>query len=138
MSPKSQEIMAGITVPFLFFWQPRAEVAEARAESIKAEASLHKVKVETESMLDTLKKRASALSEQIRVYESKVIPRAERGTKLLGNVSLRSMEGLDKHREVMLGLLDLKLKAISLREEYESILSQIATITGVHPALEEK
>lgn len=138
MSPKSQEIMAGVTVPFLFFWQPKAEVAEARAESIRAEASLHKARVETESMLDTLRKRASALSQQISIYESKVIPRAERGTRLLRNVSLRSMEGLNQHREVMLGFLDLKLKALALREEYEGVISQISTITGLNPALEGK
>lgn len=132
MSPKTQEIMLGITIPFLYFWQPKAEVAEARAEALRAESSLHKAKVETEAMLDSLRKRASALSRQIKIYESKVIPRAERSTELLANVSLRTSEGLNRHREVMLGYLDLQLKALSLREDYEGVVSQIMKISGLN------
>jgi hypothetical protein len=35
------------------------------------------------------------------------------------------MEGLDQHKSVMLGLLDLKIKAIDLRLEFEKNLREL-------------
>lgn len=130
ISPESQELMVGVSLPFLFFWQPRAEVAEASAQKMKAEAELQKSKIEFESKISSLAKKAEAIEAQLKNLNEKLIPRAERRTKLVRNLSQRTMEGLDQHKSVMLGLLDLKSKAVDLRLEHENIVSEIVKLTG--------
>lgn len=130
MEPRSQELMVGVTLPFLFFWQPKAAVAGASAERLRAEAELTKAKVEFESKLSSLKKSAEAIETQIRNLKNKLIPRAERRSNLARNLSQRTMEGLDQHRGVVLGLLDLKTSAVDLRLKHENVISELIKITG--------
>jgi hypothetical protein len=130
MSLQSQELMVGVSLPFLFFWQPRAEVAEASAQKIKAEAELQKSRIEFESKLSSLTKRAQSIEAQVKNLKDRLIPRAERRTKLVRNLSTRTMEGLDQHKSVVLGLLDLKTKAVDLRLDHENIISEIVKLTG--------
>lgn len=78
ISPESQELMVGVSLPFLFFWQPRAEVAEASAQKMKAEAELQKSKIEFESKISSLAKKAEAIEAQLKNLNEKLIPRAER------------------------------------------------------------
>lgn len=130
MEPQSQELMVGVSVPFLYFWQPRAAVAGASAERNKAEAELTKAKVEFEFKLSSLKKSAEALEAQIMNLKTKLIPKAERRSKLVRNLSQRTMTGLDQHRSVVLGLLDLRTSVADLRLKHESVVSELIKITG--------
>lgn len=129
-SPQSQELMVGISLPFLFFWQPKAEVAEASAQRLKAEAELQKTKIEFETRLSGLTKKIASNQMQLKNLKEKLIPRAERRMKLVQNLSTRTMEGLDQHKAVMLGLLDLKMKAIDLRIDYEKNIKEILKLAG--------
>ncbi len=126
----NQELMVGVTVPFLNFWQPRAEVKEASAQKAKAYAELEKVKVESDSRLSALLKKSEAMKSQISVLKNKLIPRAARRAELVKNISQRTMEGLDEHKTVMLDYLDLKLKSIDLRLAYEKNFQEIRQLTG--------
>lgn len=129
-SPQSQELMVGVSLPFVFFWQPKAEVAEASAQRLKAEAELQKTKIEFETRLVGLTKKIESNQRQLKNLKEKLIPRAERRMKLVQNLSTRTMEGLDQHKAVMLGLLDLKMKAIDLRIDYEKNLKEILKLAG--------
>lgn len=131
MAPQSQELMVGVSLPFVFFWQPKAEVAEASAQRMKAEAELQKARIEFESRLASLVKKSDAISRQLTNLKEKLIPRAERRKRLATNLSARTMEGLDEHRSVTLGLLDLRMKVVDLRMEYESVFAEILKLTGV-------
>ena len=134
-TPRSQELMVGVSLPFAFFWQPRAEVAEAYAQKKKAEAELQKALVELETKLVSLVKRSEATQAQLKNLKEKLIPRAERRMKLVGNVSRRTMEGLDQHRAIMLGLLDLKLQEIDLRLDGERVATEAIKLTGASPEI---
>lgn len=129
-SLQSQELMVGINLPFLFFWQPRAEVAESSAQRMKAEIELQKSRIDFESKLSSLSKKAQSLELQIKNLKDKLIPRAEKRMKLVRNVSQRTMEGLDQHRSIMLSFLDFKTKAIELRLEHENTIREILKLTG--------
>lgn len=130
-TPRSQELMVGISVPFLYFWQPKAEVAEASAQRMKAQAELQKSKIDLDGRFSSLIKRAESTQAQIRNLKEKLIPRSERQAKLVQNLSQRTMEGLDEHKKVMLGLLDLRIRAIELRVAYEDLTKNIMQLTGV-------
>ncbi len=127
---RTQEVMVGVSLPFLYFWQPRAESAQASAEKSKAELELNKAKVESEAQLLSLLKRSEALRAQYLVLRNKVIPNAQKRLKLVQNVSLRTLEGLGEHRTVMISFLDFRLKAVELRVEHEKALNDMAQIVG--------
>lgn len=129
-APQNQEIMVGVSLPFLFFWQPKAEVAEASALKTKAEAELKKAKIEFESRVLTLTKKMESLKTQLANLKEKLIPRAEKRRKLVTTLSTRTMEGLDEHKSVVIGALDLRIKAIDLRLDYENTFKEILKITG--------
>lgn len=131
-TPQSQEMMVGISLPFVFFWQPKADVAEASAQRLKAEAELQKTKIEFETKLSSLTKRLESNQLQLKNLREKLIPRAERRMKLVQNLSTRTMEGLDQHKTVTLGLLDLKMKAIDFRVDYEKNIKEILKLAGSH------
>ncbi len=130
VSPQSQEIMVGVSLPFLYFWQPKAEVAETSAQRIRAEAELRKTQVEYESKTATVKAKLDSLAAQLKNTKEKLIPRAERRRKLAANISTRTMEGLDQHRSVELGLLDFRAKAIDLHLEYENLFKDLLRLSG--------
>ncbi|MGE3341739.1 MAG: TolC family protein [Candidatus Altimarinota bacterium] len=135
-APRSQELMVGISVPFLYFWQPKAEVAEASAQRMKAQAELQKSKIDLDGRFSSLIKRAESTQTQIKNLKEKLIPRSERQAKLVRNLSQRTMEGLDEHKKVMLGLLDLRVRAIELRVAYEDLTQTIMKLTGATSAEE--
>lgn len=128
--PRNQELMVGISLPFLFFWQPRAEVAEASAARMRAEGELQKAQIEYDSKLMSLTKKADAIRAQLGNLREKILPRAERRVKFVKNLSQRTMEGLDEHRSTVLGYLDLRVKAVELRESYEDVMRELLTIGG--------
>lgn len=130
MTPKNDEIMVGISLPFLFFWQPQAEVSEASARSQRVEAELRKARVDVETKLNSLLAKSDALEKQILNLKEKLIPRAHRRMRLVDNLSVRSMEGLDQHRMVMLDYLDLQLKEVNARVEFERAMNELSKLLG--------
>jgi outer membrane protein, heavy metal efflux system len=137
-TPKNQEIMVGVSLPFLYFWQPKAGVAEASAQKIKAQAELQRAKIEFETRLSTLTKKIESLKAQLANLNEKLIPRADKRRKLVTTLSTRTMEGLDEHKSVVIGALDLRMKAIDLRIEYENTFKEILRITGVEEKVGQK
>lgn len=129
-----QELMVGISVPFIYFWQPRAEVAEAAAARQRADVELRKAKIEFESKTLTLSARAQSVRAQLKNLKEKLLPRAERRMKLVKNLSARTMSGLDQHNSVMIGYLDLRLQAVELREKYEQTFIELLKISGHSPS----
>jgi len=126
----NNELMVGITVPFLNFWQPNAEIKEASAKKMRANAELQKMTVETDSMFSSLFKQSGVLKKQLVILKNKLIPRAAQRVELVKNLSQRTMEGLGEHKSVMLDYLDLKLQAVDLRSDYEKNLQEIMQLIG--------
>lgn len=133
MSPQNDELMIGVTLPFLFFWQPKSEVAQASAQKLKAEAELNKARIVFTSQLASLSKKATAIEGQIKILNEKLIPGAERRVKLMSNLSQRTMESLDQHRSIKIASLDLKTKAANLRLEHETVVVEILKLIGDVP-----
>lgn len=130
MQLENQEVMIGFTLPFLYFWQPRAEVEEARANEMRAEAELKKEQLALNAKLSSLSEKEKSLKAQLENLKQKILPRSLKRTRLVKNVSQRTMTGLNQHNTVMLSHLDLKMKAVNLHLEYERLIKEIAAITS--------
>lgn len=130
MIPQSQELMVGITLPFLYFWQPSAEVKQASAERQRAEAELLKARTRFDAQLESLIQKEKSIRSQLTNLKNKLLPRSEKRSRLVRNVSQRTQEGLDQHNNVMLAHLNLRLNAIELRLEHERTVKEILSLTG--------
>lgn len=130
MTPRNEEIMIGVTLPFLFFWQPQSEVAEASARLQRAEAEVLKAKLSVETQVKSLLEKSEAIRKQVENFKEKLIPRAHKRMKLVENLTVRTMEGLDEHRMVMFDYLELRQKELNARLELEKINIQILKIAN--------
>lgn len=129
-TPRNEEVMVGITLPFLFFWQPQSESSEAEARSQRAQAELQKVRISFEVRLSTLTEKSQSLKKQILLLREKLIPRAHKRMRLVENLSARTIEGLDEHRMVMFDYLDLRKKEVDARVDFEKTLAEILKLFG--------
>ncbi len=129
ITPKSEELMVGVTLPFIYFWQPKAESAEASARLTKAQSEVTKTQVEFDTGIQSLSALIESMEKQLLTLESILLPRAHRRMKLVDNLSPRSMEGLEEHRTVMLSYLDLKLKAVEVRAQLEKSIAELTVLT---------
>ncbi len=127
--PKNEEIMIGVSLPFLFFWQPNSESAEASAKLAKAQAEFQKIKVDTETRFLSLMQKQESLKQQLATLNEKLIPKAHKRMKLVDNLSTRTMTGLETHRIVMLDYLELKTKAIDVRVDFENAVAEILKLS---------
>lgn len=130
MAGPYNEIMVGVTVPFLFFWEPYSESKHASAERVQKEYELEKEKRSVDAKKSGLLTRAQALKEQIQTLAEKLIPRAEKRAKMVHNLAPRDMETLQDHRETMEALPDLKMKALDLRLQYEESVAELDQYGG--------
>jgi len=119
----NQEIMIGIDLPFAFFWQPRAEKAEAVANKMIAESNYRKAEVESEALKQSLMKRSDILKNQIKTLKEVSIPAAQKSLRYLKNIAPRDMSGLETHRRIFQDYISLRTQLVELRMAYEEIYS---------------
>lgn len=124
-SMKYNEVMVGVTLPFVFFWEPYSISKQATQERMLGEYQFEKQKRNFNSEKIILLSRVESLKKQIDILQNKLIPRAEKRMKLIRNVALRDMEALQDHREAMEAFPDLKMKAVDFRIEYEKSIADL-------------
>jgi len=125
MFPRYNEVMVGVSLPFVFFWEPRAQSSSASAERLQAEFEFDREKRKIESEKTSLLVKADSLKKQLDNLATKILPRAEKRMRLVHNLAPRDMETLQDHRETMEAFPDLKLKALEYREQYEETVSEL-------------
>jgi outer membrane protein TolC len=129
-TPDTTELAVGVSVPFLYFWQPRAMSQAAGARVVEKEAALDQAR--NDFRLKLLKAHAELASLRARslAYESKVLPGAARRLKISHSLAATDMESLVEHRDSIEGELLLKLKALELRASYERALADYESLVG--------
>lgn len=129
MSQKYNEIMVGVTLPFIFPWGPYSESGKAGAERLQKEYELEKERRKISSEKESLLSRVHSIRRQLERLTEKLIPRAEKRMKIVHNLAPRDMETLQDHRETMEAFPDLKLKALELRMQYEEAVANLEKYT---------
>jgi outer membrane protein TolC len=125
MTPRYSEVMVGASLPFIFFWEPKAASGKAAAERAQGEYLLEQERRRIQSEQATLFTRAESLKKQLDQFKDKLLPRAEQRVRLVHNVAPRDMETLQDHRETMEALPELKLKALEVRDQYEEAVAEL-------------
>ncbi|MEQ1666755.1 MAG: TolC family protein, partial [Bdellovibrionales bacterium] len=125
MSDGYSEIMIGVSLPFLFFWEPNSYSKKASADVTSAEYEFEKLKRKYQADSIILKARCESFKKQILTIKTQSIPRAEMRMKLVHNIAPRDMESLQDHRETMEALPELELKLLELRLQFEQAISEL-------------
>ncbi|MGE0527890.1 MAG: TolC family protein [Bdellovibrionales bacterium] len=125
MYPRYNEVMVGMSLPFVFFWEPRAVSSSASAQRLQAEFEFDRENRKIQTEKASLLIKAESLKKQLDNLHSKLLPRAEKRMRLVHNLAPRDMETLQDHRETMEAFPDLKLKALEYREQYEEAISEL-------------
>jgi outer membrane protein TolC len=125
---KQSEFMLGLTLPFLYFWEPRSQAQQARVESLIAETEFKKQNTQFNVQKEILHHRVTSLKKQIENIKNKLIPRAEKRMRLIQNITPRDAETLQDHKEAMESLPDLQIKLLDLRIDYEQTLVEFKKI----------
>lgn len=125
MSDEYSEFMIGITLPFVFFWEPYNLSRAAGAQRMTAEYELIKQTRTIEAEKNRLVSRAESLKKQIENLKTKLLPRAERRIRLVRNLAPRDMDTLQDHRETLEAFSDLKMKILDLRIDYETTVANL-------------
>jgi outer membrane protein, heavy metal efflux system len=123
---KFSEVMVGVTLPFVYFWEPQAASRAATAERYKSEAEFSKEQLRIDSRKASLLSKAESLKKEILQINERLLPRAERRMRLIRNIAPRDIESLQDHRDSMEAFPLLKLKNLELRERYESVIAELS------------
>lgn len=125
------ETSIGISLPFVFFWDPRNEVATSIAKREESDLELIKAKSKLDADKSKLTSELDSLKTQIKNYEEKIIPAAEKRMRLVHNIAPRDLETLQDHREASEAFPEYKLQVLDLRREYERKISELESIVGL-------
>ncbi len=125
MNPRFSEAMIGITLPFVFFWEPQASSGKAAAETLQGEFSLSQEQRQVETKRSILIARALSFKKQLTQLKEKLLPKAENRMRLVRNLAPRDLETLQDHREAMEAYPELKLKTLEMRGQYEETISAL-------------
>jgi cobalt-zinc-cadmium efflux system outer membrane protein len=125
LSAQYSETMFGISVPFLFPWEPASGVKKAAALRFQGEIAYETEKRRIITERELFFERASSLRKQLENITKNVLPKAESRVRMVHNLAPRDMETLQDHRETMEAFPDLKLKSIELRVRYEETIGEI-------------
>lgn len=133
MNPRYNEVMLGVTLPFVFFWEPKATTDKASVERLRGELEFNQEKRKIDSRKVSLLTKAESLRKQLDLLKEKLLPRAEKRMRLVHNLAPRDMETLQDHRETMEAFPDLKMKALDLRMQYEEVAAELQTYSSEKP-----
>lgn len=133
MNPRYNEVMLGVTLPFVFFWEPRATSNSAFAERLRGELELSQEKRKIDSRKVSLLTKGESLRKQLDLFKEKLLPRAEKRMHLVHNLAPRDMETLQDHRETMEAFPDLKLKTLDIRTQYEEVAAELQAYSSEKP-----
>ncbi|MCB0348042.1 MAG: TolC family protein [Bdellovibrionales bacterium] len=125
VSPRYTEVMVGASIPFAFFWQPKAESSKATARRQAEQYLFEKEKLRIEAEKSTYMERAISLKKQLDQFTDELLPRAEKRKKIVNNLAPRDMETLQDQRETLEAFPELKLKALEVREQYEKAIMEL-------------
>lgn len=125
MSNKYREVMVGITLPFVYFWEPKVATTMANIEKMQAEINLNKEKRTIDIKFATLSSKVESLKKQLSNLKNKLLPRAEQRMKLVHNLAPRDMETIQDHRETMEAFPNLKMAELELRMQYEETIAEL-------------
>ncbi len=131
MNPANQELMLGITLPFLWVWERRAETGEAQAILAKTELQLQQARSDYERGSQISRERLKSLYTQIETYRDHLIPKIQKRFQFSKTLSIRSMSSLNSLRSVANDLFESQLRLAELEVEAQRLAADILKNTNI-------
>lgn len=123
--PENNEIMLGISIPFLYFWQPRAKANEGKVQSIKAKINLDKTQRNIEFQVANLNNEITSIKSQIQILKNKILPNSLQSQNLIKNIAPRDLSSLQEYLTAALSVPDVKLNILNLELKHEQAIAQL-------------
>lgn len=129
--PEFNQITVGVTLPFLYFWQPKSNVGQAIADKHVAEIELQKTKRSIQADKVNLTQTIESLKKQIVLLSNDVLQRAYKRKKLFEYISPRDLSSLQEHLDTYLSIPNIQLQILALKEKYEQATAQLAKYKSI-------
>lgn len=125
MMPATREAMVGISLPFIFPWEPYSISQKSAASSRQAEAEYLREKRSIEAQLKILFDKLDSLKKQLDNIEKRLLPLAKKRLAIIRNLTPRDIPTLQEYRETTENFPDLKLEELRIKTQYEEVASAI-------------
>lgn len=131
MFPENNQIMVGVSLPFVYFWQPKSSSNQASAQRVSAEIELQKTKRSIQADKVNLEKAIDSLKNQIGVLTDDILPRSLKRKRLFQNIAPRDLSSLQEHLDTYLSIPNVQLQILSLKSKYEQAVAGLARYKSV-------
>jgi outer membrane protein TolC len=138
LMPNYSEVSVGVTLPFLFFWEPKGLASAASARAQAASFKVEKVRQDLKQDLLEARARAASLRARLLNYDNKILPQAGKRMTIAHGLVPSDMESLREHREAMESLVDLRLSELSIRVDYEKAIAKLESLLSTGDTAKEK
>ena len=128
--PNNSEVMLGVDLPFLFFWQPKGKSAEAQAQLDEAQSKTRQTENELKLQILRARTEATSLHTQMLNFKNLILPQALKRMKIAHSITPTDMESLNEHRESMESYISLQLAALNTRVEYGKSIAMLESLGG--------
>lgn len=125
MMPGGSMTTIGISLPFIFPWEPYSISKESAASSRQAEAEYRREKRTIEAQIKILFDKLDSLKKQLDNIDQRLLPLAKKRLAIIRNLTPRDIPTLQEYRETTENFPDLKLEELRVRTEYEETASAI-------------
>lgn len=125
MLPGYSMATVGVSLPFIFPWEPYSISKESAASSRQAEAEYRREKRTIEAQIKILFDKLDSLKKQLDNIDKRLLPLAKKRLAIIRNLTPRDIPTLQEYRETTENFPDLKLEELRVRTEYEETASAI-------------
>lgn len=124
--PEFNQITVGVSLPFVYFWQPKSFSNQATAQKLSAQIELEKTKRSIQADKVNLEKTIETLKKQISILSESILPRALKRKRVFQNIAPRDLSSLQEHLDTYLSIPNVQLQILSLKSKYEQAVAGLA------------
>ena len=132
--PSDSIAMFKMSLPFLYFWRPRAETRAASAELESAQAMLRNEQIRARSDLKTRWSKVQAVGRLVELYSTSILPQAEQAVKVTEAAYQTDRVDFSSLLDSQRALLEFRLDHDQYVSQYGQSLAELEQALGVELA----
>ena len=129
------EVSVGLSLPFLYFWQPRATLRAAQAKQFEAEAQVRAKQNGIRLLLVRRFAELSSFRSQYLRFKNSILTESDRRMRIAHATAPTDMESLNEHRDALESSVELQIKALSVRVDFEKALAAYESLVGMNGSI---
>ncbi len=129
------EFSVGVSLPFLYFWQPRANLRAAQAKEFEAEAQVRAKQNGIRLLLVQRFAELSSFRSQYLRFKNTILNESDHRMRIAHATAPTDMETLTEHRDASESSVELQIKALSVRADFEKALAAYESLVGMNGSI---